>query len=176
MKNSISVKELVKTASMSALIAVCSWITVPSAVPFTLQTFAIFFALEFCGAKNGTIAFLVYIALGAVGIPVFSGFGAGIGHIFGPTGGYLLGFVIVCMIYLFTENRFPEESAAHRFVIPAVALAACYLCGTVWFALQTGRGVGESLVLCVVPYIAPDAVKIALAEIVAKKLKRLLKI
>ena len=94
-----SATNLVYMALGAVLIALCSWITIPTAVPFTMQTFAVFFILSALGGKQGTVTILVYIALGAVGIPVFSQFGAGPGVLLGNTGGYILGFLAMGLIY-----------------------------------------------------------------------------
>ena len=90
-KNRLSVRDMAFIAAMSAVIAVCAWITIPLAVPFTLQIFGVFMALRLLGGKKGTLSILVYIALGAVGLPVFSGFQGGIGVLAGPTGGDIAG-------------------------------------------------------------------------------------
>ena len=90
---------LVYMALGAVLIALCSWITVPAAVPFTMQTFAVFFILSALGGKRGTVTILVYIALGAAGVPVFSQFGAGPGVLLGNTGGYILGFLAMGLTY-----------------------------------------------------------------------------
>ena len=70
-------------ALMAVLISVCSWLSVPAAIPFTMQTYAVFTALLLLGGRRGSIAVAVYIALGAVGLPVFSGFAGGIGSSWG---------------------------------------------------------------------------------------------
>ena len=75
------------------LMAICSWISIPTAIPFTMQTFAVFLAVMILGGKRGTLAIVVYLLLGLVGVPVFAGFSAGPGVLFGTTGGYLIGFV-----------------------------------------------------------------------------------
>lgn len=86
--------DLAYIALMAALIALCAWISVPlGPVPFTMQTFGIFAALGLLGGRRGTLAFLIYLLLGIVGLPVFSGFSAGAGVLFGATGGYLLGYL-----------------------------------------------------------------------------------
>ena len=173
----IKLSDLAKIASMSALLAVCSWVTIPlpfSGVPVTLQTFAVFFAIEFIGCKRALVSYIVYLALGAVGVPVFSGFGGGVGHLIGPTGGYLFGFVFTCVFCMIFENRY--KSGIIHFVILACGLLICYLCGTAWFVFQTQNGVWKSLLLCVTPYIIPDAVKIALASFVAAKMKKVIKV
>ena len=84
---------MVQIALFAAIIAVCSWIQIPMTVPFTMQTFAVFCALATLGGKGGTISILIYIVLGAVGVPVFAGFTGGIGILFGTTGGYIIGFL-----------------------------------------------------------------------------------
>ena len=171
-------RDLVRIAVMSALTVVCSWITVHIpviSVPFTLQTFAVFFALEFIGGRNGTISFFVFILLGALGVPVFSGFNGGFGHLFGPTGGYLIGFVFSCLICWAFEKRFGYKSALH-YVVLAAALIACYFCGTVWFSLYTNTPFITSLSVCVVPFIAPDVLKISLAVLLSVRLRKIIKI
>jgi len=175
-KKLFTVSDIVRIAIMAALTAVCSWIIVPMPqIPFTMQTFAVFFALEFIGGRNGTIAFFVYALLGAVGVPVFSGFRGGIGHLVGPTGGYLLGFVFTCFIYWIFEKRYTYKSVKHYFVL-ALGLFACYFCGTVWFVAVVKTNVWTALVTCVLPYIIPDAAKIAFAVFLAAKLKKVIKV
>ena len=90
--------DLAYIALMAALIALCAWISVPlGPVPFTMQTFGIFAALGLLGGRRGTLAFLIYLLLGIVGLPVFSGFSAGAGVLFGATGGYLLGYLAAAL-------------------------------------------------------------------------------
>ena len=162
---------------MTALIAVCSWITVPiiPEIPFTMQTFAVFFALEFVGGKRGAVSTFVYIALGAVGAPVFSGFRGGLGHLAGPTGGYIVGFLASCAVFWAFEKRMKKRTVLHILAL-ALSMIACYALGTVWFMIQTKLPLGASLVKCVIPYIAPDAVKIALAVFLSSRLKKKIKI
>ena len=91
--------DLVYVALFSVLIAVCAWISIPATIPFTLQTFGIFAALTILGGRRGTYATVVYLLLGAVGLPVFSGFQAGIGTLLGATGGFILGFAAQALVY-----------------------------------------------------------------------------
>ena len=86
-------------ALFAVLLTVCAWISVPLPVPFTLQTFAIFAALGILGGRRGTWAVAVYLLLGAVGLPVFSGFRGGLGALLGTTGGYILGFLALALVY-----------------------------------------------------------------------------
>ena len=90
--------DLVLIALFAALMALCAWVTVPYAVPFTMQTFGVFLALLLLGGKRGTICMAVYLLLGAVGLPVFSGFRGGVGALVGSTGGYLVGFIVSALL------------------------------------------------------------------------------
>lgn len=86
--------DLVYIAVFAVVMAVCSWISIPAQVPFTLQTFGVFMAVGVLGGKRGTLAVLVYVLLGAVGVPVFAGFSGGIGALLGNAGGYIIGFIL----------------------------------------------------------------------------------
>ena len=160
----------------AALIAVCAQIAVPMTVSFTMQTFAVFSALAILGGKNGTISILIYIALGAIGVPVFAGFSGGIGVLFGTTGGYILGFLFSGLLYWlithFLGTKLPVMIAAM-----ALGLIVCYTFGTVWFIqVYTSKvesiGLMAALGWCVFPFILPDCVKIALAILIAKRLPK----
>lgn len=168
----LSARDLTRIALMVGCIAVCSWISVPFPVPFTLQTFGVFFALRVLGGKKGCAAIAVYILLGAVGLPVFSLFRGGLAHLIGPTGGYIFGFLLSGIVYAACERIRPHARRAALLGM-AAALAACYAAGTVWFVLTAGQSVrfGAALMTCVVPYIVPDLLKIALAEFLFEKLR-----
>ena len=169
------VLDLVYIAIGAALIAVCSWISIPTAVPFTLQTFAVFLGLLLLGGERGTIATLVYVLLGAVGVPVFAGFTGGIGILFGNTGGYIIGFLFTGLIYmLFT--RFFKKSRVIKVAALVLGLAVCYAFGTAWFMhvyMKSSGEVGLLTVLgwCVFPFIIPDLLKLALAVVVSKRIE-----
>lgn len=95
--------DMVYIAVFAVLIAICSWISIPMTVPFTLQTFAVFLAVGVLGGKRGSLAVLIYILLGAVGIPVFAGFSGGIGQLLGNTGGYIIGFLFSALLMWLIE-------------------------------------------------------------------------
>lgn len=146
--------------------AICAWTSVPVFdIAFTLQTLAVFLTLGLLGGKWGSAAILIYLLLGAVGMPVFSGFQGGIGILAGVTGGYLWGFLAAGLTYWLLE-RFGE--------LPAMIAgqAVCYLCGSLWFLLYAGGGLWVILLRCVIPYLIPDGVKIALAYILSRRLSR----
>lgn len=168
--------DLALVAMFAVLTAVCSWISVPLAVPFTLQTFAVFMALLCLGGKRGTATVLVYLLLGLVGVPVFAGFSGGVGILMGATGGYLIGFLFVALLYWAATAK-KKRSTAVTAVICAVGLLLCYAFGTVWFYFVYARKAGDMglwsiLMACVIPFILPDAAKIALAIFLSKKLSK----
>lgn len=171
--------DITLTALMAAVICVCSWITVPfGTVPFTLQTFGVYLTLRFLGGKKGTAAIIIYLLLGAAGLPVFSNFGAGIGKIVGPTGGYIFGFIAIGIIIMIFE-KIDKGSKILRIVADLLSLISLYAIGTAWFYFFVGRAKGMSifavLSACVIPFIIPDIVKIALAETISLKLPKKIK-
>ena len=179
MKRKINIRELIYISVCTALMAVCSWISIPMTVPFTLQTFAVTCILGIIGGKDGTLAILLYILLGAVGIPVFSGFTGGIGILFGSTGGYILGFIFMGIIYWIIEEL-AGESLYTQAVAAAFGLLSCYLFGTAWFVLgysmENGAiGIGTALSWCVLPFVIPDIVKSVLAVLISERLRRIIR-
>ena len=170
--------DLAYVAVCAALMVVCSWISIPATVPFTLQTFAVFCSLGLLGGRRGTAAILVYLLLGALGVPVFAGFSGGIGILFGTTGGYLLGFILMGLVYWLGE-RLSMDSRNIRIISMILGLLLCYAFGTAWFmfvyARQTGAIVlGTALAWCVVPFLLPDLVKMALALLLSGRLRKAL--
>ncbi len=172
----LKTKDLALCALFAALIAVCAWISIPATVPFTLQTFAIFAALGLLGGKRGTVAVAVYLLLGAIGVPVFAGFQGGIGALLGTTGGYLLGFLLTALIEWGMEARFGSKTGVFL-LSAALGMLVCYAFGTAWYLVVYARTKGAislatALGWCVVPFLIPDAVKIALAVLLRGRLKR----
>lgn len=163
----------------AALIAICSWISIPTAVPFTLQTFAVFTVLLLLGGERGTIATLVYVLIGAVGVPVFSGFTGGVGILFGNTGGYIIGFIFMGLIYILFTKLFGKKTAV-RIAALILGLIVCYAFGTAWFMHVYMKNTGDVGVLtvlswCVFPFIVPDLIKIALAFLISKRIEPVIK-
>lgn len=169
-------RDIVYTAFFAVLIAVGSWISIPMTVPFTLQTFAVFVTLGILGGRRGTMAVLLYILLGAVGIPVFSGFTGGVGILLGNTGGYIAGFLLTGFIFWGMQRMF-GRSLGVQVISMLLGLISCYFLGTVWFLLvymRNGSTVSVVTVLgwCVIPFIVPDLVKLGLALTVARRVSR----
>ena len=175
MKSKLSVRDMAYIALFAVMMAVCSWISIPYVVPFTLQTFAVFLAVGVLGGRRGTMAVLVYLLMGAVGLPVFTGFSGGIGHLLGSTGGYIVGFVFTALV-MWGMERIPGSRTVVLAVSMVLGLLVCYAFGTVWFVVVYARttgpvGVWTALGWCVFPYIIPDLVKIALALVLQKRLR-----
>ena len=167
-------RALARAALAAALMAVCSWISLPTAVPFTLQTFALFLTLGVLGGRLGALAVGVYLLLGAVGLPVFAGFSGGLGALLGATGGYLLGFLLTALT-VWGAERLWGRSAPVFLASCLAGLGLCYLFGTVWFAAvyaSSSGPVGLAAVLgwCVAPFVLPDLAKLALALALRRRL------
>lgn len=172
-------KAMTFAAMGAVIIAMCAWIRIPAMVPFTMQTFAIFLILHALGGKQGTISILVYLLLGAVGVPVFAGFNGGPGALLGSTGGYMIGFLLCGLVYWLAESL-PVLGRFRLIVADIVGLILCYAFGSIWFLQVTARGgtvydVGAVLSMCVLPFIIPDLLKLTLAVAVGKRLAAALK-
>lgn len=152
--------DLVQIALFAAIIAILSQISIPTpfGVPVTLQTFGAALCGYFLGAKKGTGALLVWIAVGAVGVPVFAGFKGGFAALLGVTGGFIYGFiplVLLCGIEL--------KQKPLRIALGATGILACHLCGAVQYALLMGIDFLQSVLTVSVPYLIKDMVSIVLA-------------
>lgn len=166
--------DMVYIALVAVVMAICSWIVVPMAVPFTLQTFGVFLAVLLLGGKRGTLAVLLYILMGAVGLPVFSGFRGGLGALLGYTGGYISGFFLLALTMWFFEAHWGKGVWIRR-ISMMLGLILCYAFGTVWYVVVYAKNVGKIgaatvLLSCVVPFVIPDILKMMLATTVSKRL------
>lgn len=168
---------LILTALFVAMICVCSWIQIPFAIPFTLQTFAIYLALLTLGGARGLLSVILYIAIGAVGLPVFSGFTGGAGALLQPSGGFIIGFIFMALIYLLGEKLLPSKPI-FKLVLLIVGTLFCYSFGILFFvAFHTDGAFSTSfpsaLSVCVLPFIIPDAIKLTAAFFISKRIRRL---
>ena len=155
----------------TALLAVCSWITVPTVIPVTLQTFGVCAAAGFLGAKRGVMTVAAYILLGVVGMPVFSNFSSGVGQIAGPTGGYIIGFLFTALIVGAAADIFGRKIWAYA-VSMVLGIAVLYAFGTAWYMFLTASPLSAALISCVVPFLPGDALKIAAGAFLAKSVRR----
>jgi len=164
----IKTKQMVLIALMTAVTCVLGPLSIPlpfSPVPISLTNFAIFLAIFVLGMKNGTISFIIYLLLGAVGVPVFSSFRGGFQVLAGPTGGYLIGFIFLALIMGFALDHFDR-----KLVPTIIGMVVCYAFGTVWIAKLLSLSFKEGLMMGVIPYLPGDAAKIIIAAIVGPKL------
>ncbi len=171
--------DMVYIALFACLMAICSWISIPGEVPFTLQTMGVFLAIGLLGGKRGTLAVLVYILMGVIGLPVFSGFSGGIGKLVGVTGGYIVGFLASALVMWAMETLLGKKKWALALSM-VIGLLVCYAFGTAWFMVlyTSSKGaitLGAVLGMCVIPYIIPDVIKIAVALLLTNILKRFVK-
>ena len=176
----ITTKDMAYIALFAVIIAICSWLSVPATIPFTLQTFGIFLTVGVLGGKRGTLSVLVYLLLGIIGIPVFSGFTGGVGRLLGTTGGYIIGFLFSAMV-MWAMEQFLGKKRWILAISMLLGLIVCYVFGTIWFMLvyanTTGQiGVWTALGWCVFPYIIPDLIKIVLALVLCKRLAKIIQI
>ncbi|MBO5869193.1 MAG: biotin transporter BioY [Clostridia bacterium] len=159
----------------AVILAVCSWISIPTPiVPFTLQTFGVFFLIYYFGAKKATASLVVYIALGAIGIPVFSNFTSGFGVLMGATGGYILGFVVSGDVCIATESLFGNKWQI-RVVSSILAILACYAVGSARAMqfVETETDFLSFFIGSLLAFGVFDVVKIVFAFFVARYLKKI---
>ena len=175
----MSTRSAAYIAMMAVILCICSWLTVPFAVPFTMQTFGVYCAFLLLGGKRGLLAIGLYILLGLVGLPVFSGFRGGPGHLLGLTGGYIIGFLFTGLGYVLMEAKLQKLPYLPRAALLCLDMIPCYLIGTLWFAAVSrlhGSDVGflAALSLCVLPYLLPDILKVLLAERLCSRVRKVL--
>lgn len=167
-------KNMAQIALFAVVIALCAWICIPTALPLTMQTFGVFLGLRLLGGKKGCAAIGIYLLLGAAGLPVFSGGQGGIGILLGATGGYLLGMMAAALVVWLLEKccKTPGEKA----ISMVLGLMTCYGFGTVWYGLlyADGSSLWAVVTACVLPFVVPDLLKIALAMAVARRLEKAL--
>lgn len=122
--------DIVYIGVFAVIMAICSWISIPTTVPFTLQTFGVFIAVGVLGGKRGSLAVLVFIILGAIGVPVFSGMTGGVGILLGSTGGYIIGFLFSALV-MWAMEKLPVKNAFTQILSMILGLVVCYAFGTV---------------------------------------------
>ena len=170
-KKIFDLKSMVLMALFAALTCVLAPLSIPiGPVPISFTNLVIYFSLYVLGWQRATITYLVYLLLGLVGLPVFSGFAGGIGKLAGPTGGYLIGFIFMAIISgLFVKMKKDEVILSRVLGIAGMILGTlvAYAFGTAWFCYSTGTGLSAALALCVIPFIPGDLVKIIVAAVVA---------
>ena len=176
-KNTSRAQSIVRIALTIAIMAVSAWISIPiSPVPFTLQCFAVAFAICVLPAKECLASVGGYLVLGAFGVPVFSSMRGGISILAGVTGGFLWGYFIGALAGLAILAAFKKMGKDRTFVAclcACVAYLLCtYFCGTVQFMGVAGASVQAALAACVIPFVAVDVAKLVAASLVARAVDR----
>lgn len=163
-------KKLIYCALFGAVISIMSLISIPvQPVPLNMALFAVLLSGGMLGKRYGTLSVIVYILLGAVGIPVFAGFRGGLAVLAGPTGGYVLGYIAVA----FLTGLICEKTRKIKYTAPIMVISVmlCYVLGTAWYCYIMKSDVWSALTLCVLPFVPADIIKIVLATLVLYKIK-----
>lgn len=164
-------RDLVVCSLFAAMTAVLSQISIPlpNGIPLTLQLLTVFLCGVILGAKKGFISTLVYVALGAIGLPVFAGFTGGFQYIVGYSGGFIISFPLVAFIIGFVSEK--TDNMVLILLSTILGLIVSYTIGTLVFSLVTNTSISASLAACVIPFIFTDLLKCFIATVIGLKLK-----
>lgn len=174
-------KDIVNISFFATLLAICAWICIPTVVPFTMQTFAVFLAMLVLGGRKGTTVISIYLLLGAVGLPVFSRGTAGLGVLLGNTGGYMIGWLFLGILMILTDKISDKQTVYKKRIQAAgliIGLMISYLFGTGWFMVvytKTAEAISfpTAFGICVIPFVIPDLMKLMLAFIISKRIRKI---
>lgn len=170
-QQSLKTRQLILCALFAALTGVCSQILIPlPMIPINLALFSVHMAGVLLGAKYGSVSMLVYVLLGALGVPVFAGFQGGFGILFGKTGGYIIGYIFCALIVGFITKKIGYSFVKVSFAM-LVGVTVCYSFGTIWFMAITSSDLLTTMGWCVFPFIPGDIIKIVLAALLSLKLR-----
>lgn len=162
-----STREIILCAIFASIIAILAQISIPlpfTTVPLTMLIFGVSLTGLILGARLGVVSVLVYLSIGAIGMPVFAQFSGGISVLFGSTGGYLLGLLPMIYIIGLAKEKFSNNIVI--FISLIIGLIGVYITGTLMFSLITGNTIYQSLLYCVLPFILVDILKLILAFVV----------
>ena len=162
------------TALMTAVTCILAPLSIPiGPVPISLTNLAIYISLYLLGWKRGTISYLIYLLIGLVGIPVFSGFTGGPAKLAGPTGGYIIGFIAMAIIAGLVIDHFHQPWL--QLIGMIVGTIICYVLGTAWFCFEAKTTVSGALSICVLPFIPGDLIKMIIAMLIGPAIKKSLR-
>ena len=171
-------RSMVFVALMAAFLCIFSPISIPLyPVPITLQTFAVFVASALLGWKKGVLAVFVYLLVGLIGLPVFSGWTGGFSSFATPSSGYIIGFLFTALLTGFLIDRFSRRIWIYPLAMIG-GLLVCYLFGTVWFLvymnvwMATPYTLWQALLVCVIPFLVGDVLKIIAATALSYPLRK----
>ena len=175
-KNSFTIYDMCTIAIFTAIISVLAQIAIPmpSGVPFTLQTFAITLTAVVLGAKKGAVAVLIYLLIGAVGVPVFTNFRGGLQAFVGPTGGFLLSFPVMTFLI-----GFGAEKREIKWFYPLMLILGTivnYIVGIILYCFVMSSTVSTAFFACVLPFIPSTIITSILASMLGLKIKKRLRL
>ena len=172
----LSTKKLTLAALMSALLCLLAPLSIPiGPVPITLSLFVIYIISYVLDVNTAIISVFIYLLIGAAGIPVFAGYKSGIGIILGPSGGYLISYLLIVYISSYINNKYPNKKIVQLFAM-FISLIICYIIGTIWFSVFKKMTFVESLFICVFPFIITDMIKIIAACIIGTEIRQRLRL
>lgn len=165
-------KVLARSAIFIALIMIGAQISIPlpSLVPISLQTLAIYMCALMCEKKHALLITLVYVFMGAIGLPVFAGFTGGASHVFGPSGGFIFGFPV--MAFMISAIAYKSDDVKVWSAAMLAGTIVLYAIGTLYFMYVTKSSMITALSSCVLPFIPGDLIKIAVSCIIVKHVKK----
>ncbi len=171
-RQGFSVSQLAVTGVMTAVTCILAPFSVPiGPVPISLTNLAIYFSIYVLGMKKATVSYLVYLLIGFIGVPVFSGFSSGPQKLFGPTGGYLIGFIPMTIIAGILIDKFTNNQII-CFLGMTAGIVVCYSFGTTWLAYQAHMDWKAALFAGVVPFLLGDAAKMILAAVIGPHIRK----
>lgn len=173
MSKTFSVQKMAIIALMTAVLCILAPISIPifiSPVPVSLGVLAVYLTAYVLSPLDATISVIIFILLGTFGLPVFSGYSGGLSKLVGPTGGYIIGFLFT--VYISSLFIHMKKGIIYDIIGMITGLALCYILGTIWFSYQQGKGFIASLLLCVVPFLIGDAIKIIVAVILGTQINK----
>lgn len=174
---SLKTKKLILAGIFAALTAVCSWININlffTPVPINLALIGPYMAGLLLGSRYGLMSQVIYILLGAIGLPVFAGFTGGLEKLVGPTGGFIAGYAVCAVICGLQSKKLSSVSKAGgilgNVLLMLCGLACCYGLGLIWYMIVTKSSLWAGFLACILPFLPGDAVKIAAVALLVKKL------
>ena len=168
----INTRQLTLIGVMAAVTCILGPLSLPiGVVPISLTNLVIYFSIYVLGGKRGTLSYIVYLFIGLVGLPVFSGFSGGLPKLFGPTGGYLIGFVFMAFISGIFIDKFSNKIYM-CFLGMVLGTIVTYIFGTAWLAYEAHMPFNKALAVGVLPFIPGDIVKITIASLIGPQIKK----
>ena len=166
------VLKICRVGIFAALLAIAAMIHIPFPIPVTLQSFVLFILAGILCPSEALSATAVYLLLGCLGLPIFSAFSGGIGTLLGPGGGFLMGFIPVVLLCSYFNQK--SHSLLYRYIVAILGMLVLYVGGAGWYALTYAKH--SVMANCILPFLLPDAIKIALAVPIALRLSKMLRL